>query len=241
MHGEEAAGLRLIGHSDLGGFGDAMQVMRHDDALYVAHLGTSGKGTSILDVSDVTSPRLIRQWNPPAGTHTHKVQVADGMLAINHERFRSDSWESAGLALYDLTEPFDPHQIGFWPSGGEGVHRIVWEGGEYAYLSATPEGFDDRIWFIVDLTDPEHPEEVGRWWWPGMWTGGGEQPDWPADETRNVHHGMVHGDRAYVGLWDSGMVILDISEPTNPTVVSRLTWEVGGRTHTCLPLPGREL
>jgi hypothetical protein len=56
-----------------------------------------------------------------------------------------------------------------------------------------------------------------------------------------VHHAMVHGDRAYVGLWDSGTVILDISDPAHPSTISRLDWEEGGHTHTCLPLPDRQL
>jgi hypothetical protein len=51
----------------------------------------------------------------------------------------------------------------------------------------------------------------------------------------------VHGDRAYVGWWDSGFTILDISDLSNITQVSHLNWEVGGNTHTALPLPGRDL
>jgi hypothetical protein len=57
LHPEETSGFRVIGHSDLNGFGDGMQVMPHGDVLYVAHFGPSGKGTSILDISDPTSPR----------------------------------------------------------------------------------------------------------------------------------------------------------------------------------------
>jgi hypothetical protein len=52
---------------------------------------------------------------------------------------------------------------------------------------------------------------------------------------------MVHGDRAYVGMWDSGMVILDVSDLARPRILSHLTWVEGGHTHTCLPLPGRSL
>ena len=36
-----AAGLRLIGHHDLGGHGDGMQVIRHGGAVYVGHTGTT--------------------------------------------------------------------------------------------------------------------------------------------------------------------------------------------------------
>jgi hypothetical protein len=56
-----------------------------------------------------------------------------------------------------------------------------------------------------------------------------------------VHHAMVHGDRAYIGFWDGGMVIADISDLSRPRTISRLGWEEGGHTHTCLPLPGRDL
>jgi hypothetical protein len=94
---------------------------------------------------------------------------------------------------------------------------------------------------IVDMSDPTHPVEAGRWWSPGMWKAGGEEPDWPATEERQVHHGIVEGDRAYLGMWDSGMVILDTSDISAPQTVSRLSWDEGGHTHTALPLPGREL
>ncbi len=241
MHPSSAAGFHLVGHSDLDGYGDGMQVMRHGDALYVGHFGPTGMGTSVLDVSDVTAPKIVRQWPAPPHSHTHKVQVADGLLLTNHERFRSDDPWSAGMAVYDAADPFDPRPVGFWESTGDGVHRIVWEGGRYAYVSATPDGYDGRIWVIVDLDDPTQPVEAGRWWWPGQWIGGGERPDWPQGQSWNVHHAMVRGDRAYVGFWDGGMVILDISDLARPRPVARLNWDEGGHTHTCLPLGRRDL
>lgn len=237
MHGEERTGLRLIGHTDLGGYGDGMQPMRSGDVVYVGHFGTSGMGTSIVDVSDPALPRLIRQFPAPDGAHTHKVQVADGLLVVNHEAFRGGIPERVGMAIYALDDPTSPREIGFWDSGGKGVHRIVWEGGRFAYVSATPSGFDDRIWVVVDLEDPTHPRERARWWWPGM--GEGEARDWGTEETRSVHHAMVRGSRAYVGFWDSGMVTLDISDLDQIQVISRLSWDVGGHTHTALPLGER--
>ena len=240
MHAADISGFTQIGLSDLGGFGDGMQVMRGEQgALYVAHFGPSGKGTSILDASDPAQLRLVRQWDGPSGGHTHKVQVADGMLMTNHEAFRGGVPDRVGMAIYDLSDPFDPREIGFWDSTGLGVHRIVYEGGQYAYLSARPTGFDERIFMIIDVSDPEHPFERARWWWPGM--GPGETPTWPESESRSVHHGMVEGDRAYLGFWDSGMVILDLSDLDDIGVVSHLQWEVGGHTHTTLPMPGRNV
>ena len=237
-----AVGFTPLAHSDLGGHGDGMQVVRHGDALYVGHTGTSGAGTSVLDVRDPRAPRLVRQWAAPANSHSHKVQVSDGLLLVNHEKFpyrRPPAGPfSAGLAVYALDDPFAPEQIGFWECGGLGVHRIVWAGGRYAHMSATPEGFRDRIWVVVDLADPAHPAEAGRWWWPGQALD--EEPDWPAGHRYAAHHALVDGDRAYLGYDDAGMVVLDVSDITRPRFLSRLDWG-GGATHTCLPLPGRAL
>ena len=213
--------------------------MPHGDALYVGHFGPSGIGTSILDISDLSAPTLVRQMKAPQGAHNHKVQIADGLLLVNHEAFRGGRPDRVGMAVLDLTDPFDPEEIGFWDSTGIGVHRIVWEGGRFAYVSATPDGFTERILVVVDLDDPEHPVERARWWWPGM--AEGEDRDWPETEERSVHHALVAGNRAFVGFWDSGMVILDISDLDDIGVVSRLDWTVGGHTHTCLPLTTRGL
>jgi hypothetical protein len=234
-------GLRTVGQSDLGGYGDGMQVLREGDALYVGHFGPSGAGTSILDASDPAHLRLVRQWMAPHGSHTHKVQVADGLLLVNHEQFRGGDPFSAGMAVYDLSDPFDPQQIGWFDSTGKGVHRIVWTGGRYAYVSAIPEGFDDRIWVVVDLGDPRNPVEAGRWWWPGQWVAGGEQPTWPEGKRYAAHHALVDGDRAYLGYGDAGLVVLDLTDASTPTELATLGWEPGGDTHTCLPLPGRDL
>jgi hypothetical protein len=169
------------------------------------------------------------------------VQVADGLLMVNHELFRSAGPAPVGMAIYTLDDPHDPERVGFFDTGGRGVHRIVYEGGDLAYISATPDGYTGRIWLIVDVSDPANPTEIGRWWWPGMWESGGESLETPDGEEWLVHHALVHGDRAYLGFWDGGMVVIDISDPTSPTTISRLGWDEGGHTHTCLPLPDRNL
>src|ERR687892_90859 len=48
----ESHRLELVGHNDLAGRGDGMQIMRQGDALYVGHMGPSGMATSVLDVGD---------------------------------------------------------------------------------------------------------------------------------------------------------------------------------------------
>jgi hypothetical protein len=236
------SGLRLIAHHGLGGYGDGMQVIRHGDALYVGHMGTTGMGTTILDVADPARPALVTQWRAPARTHTHKVQVAGGLLLVNHEKFPYRAVMtgpfSAGLAVYRTDDPLRPRQIGFWPSGGRGVHRVVWTGGRYAHMSAIPDHFRDRIWVVLDLADPARPAEAARWWWPGQRDD--EQPGWPDGQRYAAHHALIAGDRAYLGYDDAGLVVLDVTDMTRPRQAGHVQWD-GGSTHTCLPLPGRGL
>ena len=229
---ESAHGLRLVGFSDLGGCGDGMQVMRHGDALYVGHFGITGMGTSILDVADHAHPRLVDQWLAPPGSHTHKVQVAEGLLLVNQEQFRGGDPFTAGMLVFDVHDPLAPRRIGRFDSGGAGVHRIVWTGGRYAHASVTPDGFADRIWMVIDMSDPQRPVEAARFVL--------DEPE-PAGARYAAHHALIDGEVAYLGYCDAGMVVLDVADFAQPRQIARLTWEPGGETHTCLPLPGRKL
>ncbi|HEY3753462.1 MAG TPA: hypothetical protein VGL80_30085, partial [Pseudonocardiaceae bacterium] len=67
-----------------------------------------------------------------------------------------------------------------------------------------------------------------------------EQPDWPTGQRYAAHHALLTDTRAYLGYDDAGMVVLDVTRLDQPKFVSRLDWG-GGATHTCLPLPGRDL
>jgi hypothetical protein len=223
--------FRVVSHSDLGGCGDGMQVMRHGDALYVGHYGKSGMGTTVLDVSDAERPKIVDQWPAPTGTHTHKVQVADDLLLVNEERFqRADEW-TAGLVVYDVRDPLAPQRIGRLAGDGDGVHRIVWTGGRYAHASFTPAGRGDRIWGVFDLADPTRPHEAARW---------ELDEEQPPGKRYAAHHALLAGTTAYLGYGDANLVALDVSDLTSPRKLWRLSWD-GGGTHTCLPLTGRGL
>lgn len=247
--------MSVVGHIDLDGKGDLMHVNVVDGVAYAGHMGYTDLGTSIVDVSNPTRPQLITQIERPEGTHTHKVQVRDNLLLVNHERNRfepqpPEEW-SSGMAVYDVSDPARPQQIGFYPTSGTGIHRMAWWEGDYVLASAAEDGYSGRFLQIVDVSDPSSPSEVGRWWHPGQHRDGGEEPDWnsatdpgPGDEGRqyNLHHALPYGDRAYAGYWDGGLVILDISDVRNPKLISRLEFGPESRnTHTALRLPGRDI
>jgi len=101
----DARGLELVGHSDLGGKGDGMQIMRNGDVVYVGHMGDFGVGTSVVDVSDLTRPRVITQLPAPARTHAHKTQYADGLLLVNNERYPYDASDPESTGVGSRSAP----------------------------------------------------------------------------------------------------------------------------------------
>jgi hypothetical protein len=239
----DAHKLRLIGHNDMGGRGDCMHVNVVGGYAYIGHMGGNRIGTSVLDVSDPTSPRLVAQLPVPAHTHSHKVQVVGDVLLVNYEQYGRDGTGTTGLKVYDVSRPAEPREIGFLLMAGKGVHRMTYWEPPYAYVTGSDAGWTDQLFMVVDLSDPSHPREVGRWWLPGMWTAGGEQSTAPPGRRYALHHALVRGDRAYMGWWDAGLVILDVADKERPRFVSRLDFgaDVSGCTHTALPVPGKEL
>lgn len=240
----EQRGLELVGHTDLDGKGDGMQIMRAGNIAYVGHMGDFGVGTSVVEVSDPARPRVLRQIPVPKGTHSHKVQLADGLLLANHEQYpyRVGVPESTGLLVYDVSRAADPRRIGFLPIDGLGVHRIWYAGGRFAYASARENGYRNRILIVVDLADPARPRLASRWWWPGQREG--DAAPLPGDSDVGAHHVIVRGDRAYGGYFDAGVVAFRVRDGALELVGS-LSWaeRSGGHphTHTALPLGDRDL
>lgn len=242
----QAHGLRIIGHTDLGGHGDTMHVEVRDGVAYVGHMGRDRVGTSIVDVSDPRRPRLVRQLLTPEGTHTHKVQIVGDIMLVNAEQNfyepGAPHWQ-AGVLVYDISDRLAPQQVGFLPTPGKGVHRMTFTEMPYAYVTGSDHGYTDQFLIVADLSDPSRPTEVGRWWARGMNAGAGEVPTWPGHRRSALHHVIARNDRAYAAWWDQGLYILDIADKAQIREIGHLALpeQESGCTHTALPLPGRDL
>ncbi|MHA0289915.1 LVIVD repeat-containing protein [Mycobacterium sp. C3-094] len=258
-----ATGFIHLGHSDQGGRPDAMQVQYWREHVYVGHLFNSG--FSVIDVSSPREPRTVGFHPAPENTWNIHLQAADDLLLVIHAK---DLWKqfdveqsyytgsvgtrlqqstkdwSAGVAVYDISDPAKPRQISFLPVEGVGVHRLWFPGGRYAYASVLSEGFTDYVFKIIDLHDPARPSFIGEYWLPGMNSAAGETPGWDEDKWRYaLHHAIIDGDTAYASWRDGGLALLDISDRRRPRQISYRNWSppFGGGTHTALPLPGRGL
>jgi hypothetical protein len=236
----ETWNVRAVGHSDLGGPGDGMHVQLKDGYAFVGHMGETG--TTILDVRDPAEPRVVGNVPAAPNTHAHKVQIQGDLMLTNRELIpRHQPPHEAGLAIHDVSDPTRPRRIGWWPCGGLGVHRMTFWEGPLAYLSAGDDAWDQQFLVILDLSDPTSPRELGRWWYPGQRHG--EPRDWDGTWRVKLHHAIVRDGFAYGGYWDKGVVILDVRDPSAPSLVGSLDLghDVAQATHTFCPLPGRDI
>jgi hypothetical protein len=227
-------GVREVAKFDCAGGG---QVTVENGIAYIGHI-SAPHGTSIVDVRDPKRPRLIAEIKIPEGIHSHKVQVANGIMLVNLEIVREPAdGLRGGLAIYDVGNPAAPRKINEWHCDGTGVHRFTFDG-RYAYISPEISGYVGNIVMVLDFADPARPQEVGRWWMPGQWIAGGEIPTWEGRQHR-CHHGIRHGDRLYVSYWHGGGVILNIADLNRPTCISHFNWSppFPWPRHSLVPVP----
>ncbi|MPY71500.1 MAG: hypothetical protein GEU92_15610 [Alphaproteobacteria bacterium] len=235
----DAKGLRQVGYFDCPGGG---QIVVEDGVAYIGHMEAPA-GTTTVDVRDPANPKQIAHLAMPDRTHSHKVRVGGDLMVTNREAlpFQKGHPEGfkGGLGIWDNARRGHPKLITVWETEGMGVHRFDFDG-RYAYISPTVDGYLGNIVMILDLKNPERPEEVGRWWLPGQWTAGGEEPTWKGAAHR-CHHPLRRGDRLYTSYWHGGFVILDIEDMSKPKMISHLDWSppFPWPTHTTLPLPYR--
>ena len=244
-----AKNVRVVGYTDLEGrppFKLAIQEVDDRWLLYAGHLWH--RGWSIVDVTQPDKPRLEKFIEGPENTWTIQMEVEDGKMLTSVEAI-APGWggnpdgpeAEKGVLIWDLADPLNPVRVGHFKT--EGDHRDFYGGGRYAHLSAQMPGYAGHIYVAIDLTDPSKPVEAGRWWTPGQHTAGGEpEPVAPIN-----HHGpaYVEGNRAYIGSFAAGVVILDISEIGSPKLEAQLDFSppfldfIG--VHTVLPVLEREL
>jgi hypothetical protein len=212
-------------------------------------------------------------WNPGWNTHTHYVQEGPGqILAVNLERYRGGTSQQAnyhGIRFYDISKPANPVLLSqwdapvsdfnpttkTWPDAG-GAHHFNWSS-RYLFLGTEYKGFIGKILVILDVRDPKHPVEAGKWWIPGQMTPGEDSiRDWAQQSsfsnpvikgtkgsnagkyTKHVgmHYVSIQGNQAYLSYHQAGLVILDVTNPRSPVFLSRLDYLNPNTTGSVDPL-----
>jgi hypothetical protein len=240
--GYAAKNMRAVGYLDMQPpFKLAIQEVDGRWYLYTGHVWVSG--WSIIDVTDPTAPELLKFIEGPKNSWAGQMEIEDGKMMTALQR-QPPSWGGdpeqpfeEGFLTWDVSDPVNPKLLSHYRTGGTGTHRLGYYGGRYAHITAGGlEGYTGDIYEIIDW---EKNAEVSRWWVPGQRKG--EPPD------RASLHGppYVVGNLAYLPFGEAGVVMLDISDVSQPKFVGRLDFSPPFNpniaVHSVLPLPGREL
>ncbi len=259
---QSASNMTIIGHSDLNGAGkggEGLALHQYPDGrrvLFLAH-ESAPMCVSIVDVTKPEDPKVITQIpNPAPQLRCNNLDLSGSTMVVAHQSDKSGQ-PGGGIDVFDVADPAHPRKLSYFDTSGphsRGVHYVWFADGHYAYLTTGAKDFtpknplDDQFFMVVDMNDPSHPKEVGRWWMPGTRVGDKEPspPRVSLDSGIRMHTPVIPAerpDRAYVGWIDGGFVILDIADKTHPKLVAHRSWQSQnvGFAHTVLPIPSRGL
>ncbi len=179
----------------------------------------------ILDVNDPYHPREVARWKtegrPDAGRSLHDIDLRDGLLYASY-------WNDGLVVLdvgngvkggspsnpvlvsqykYDLNALYKQVEVDGGPGFIRGTHT-AWRHKNYVFIAdevfpaASPKGTKDAAagraygrLQVLDVSDIAHPRSVA----------------WYEPEYGGVHNVWVAGDSLYMGAYNAGFRVFDIS------------------------------
>ena len=200
----------------------------YKDPKYGQHVFLTNNGTGalhVINIDDPTKPREVARWKtenrPDAGRSLHDIDIQDGLLY--------GSWWNDGLVILDVGNgikggtPAKPMIVSQFKydlnalyrdveaSGGPGFIRgthTAWRHKNYVFIadevfpSSGPKGAKDAAAMraygrlqVVDVTSIEKPKAVAFY-----------EP-----EFGGVHNVWVAGDSLYIGAYNGGFRVFDVS------------------------------
>ncbi|MDZ7838550.1 MAG: transglutaminase domain-containing protein [Actinomycetota bacterium] len=172
----------------------------------------------IIDFADLASPEIIGKVK---GIDSANIVIIEGSYAyVSYTSWQEDQgnyYTQCGFKIVDISDPENPDLVGDYVSGSGTEKSVqgIFIQDEYAYLNSTQlvdEEQQSQL-EIVDISEKENPEKVSSLNIDGMPWG--------------IH---VSGGFAYINTtlygqeYDLGqqsrLVVVDISDPKNPELVS---------------------
>jgi hypothetical protein len=199
-------------------------------------------GVHVVDISNPADPEKVGFLPSHRGTYvTEGVQAlhldtpafTGDLLILSNEACTATG--IGGLTLWDITDPLNPVKLsergGDYTNGPftdpdsvdpvahESHSAMAWQAGDNAYAIAIDNEEDPNDIDFFDITDPRNPEliaETGIGDWPSVTVNAfGNFPTSHDFDVRFIDGHWL----AMVSYWDAGWVLLNVDDPSNPTLI----------------------
>jgi hypothetical protein len=200
-----------------------------DAGRHVAYLGSfDTQGVAVIDVSDPASPVLTDTLStdivPGIPSDSADVDVQGHYLAVSHQSFEGGF---SGVSIYDIgTDPFHPalyNRIESAPVHTAQLDPEVDSGRPYVYMNGAESDL------LVTIADIDTGAILSQY---GSTEGIGCVPSDEDCQTFNFAHDATiqrHPDSGrvldYVAFWDSGLRIVDVTDPAAPIEVGAFDYD----------------
>ncbi|MCP3168927.1 LVIVD repeat-containing protein [Myxococcus qinghaiensis] len=193
---EEASGLTLVGEGVVpqGIVADVFVAKEHAYVVSLEHALAGPGGLYVFDLSDRTAPRLVSTITYPGDSYWNGVWAKGDALYV--------ASAARGLLVFDISEPANPKLLRSLPDGRAiNAHTIHGDNNRLYVMSASPTPET----LIFDVKNEREPVLLGRY----------------ADPSVNPlvasfpHDATSWGPRLFVNHWAAGLLVLDVSDPTN--------------------------
>ena len=188
--------MELVGHTDLGAVGWWGSLSLCDTCAYVGSYAQAR--VTIVDVADPCNPLPLGSVALPEGAQPVEVRALPerDLLVVADERL-------GRLYTFDISDCARPVLQGTFQLPGSPHEFFLWydDARVLAYAALFDEAPPDLM--VVDLTDPSAPFEAGRW-------------SARAEGAAGILHSISvspAGDRAYLALWNGGLLVAQIDLP----------------------------
>jgi len=152
---------------------------------------------AIVDVASPQYPRLISTYaNPYPGTNLREITLYNDYAYL--------SIYNKGIEVVDISDSANPRTVRNVPLGGYDRPRGSCIDGHFLYVAMET---DHRL-VVLDIVDPTAPEIRGSY------TSSGDLQSFSAVDVKDGY--------AFVTEYHNGMHAIDVSDPTNPHLVSSL-------------------
>lgn len=179
-----------------------------------AYLSTIADRVYAIDVTTPGAPKIVDSMMTNARIVNDVMTTEDGKYGVFSREGASD--RKNGIVVFDASNACHPKPIAEYTETLSGGAHSSYVAKGYAYVTDDATGSVR----VIDIRDPMHPREAGRWEAPRTTAG------------RYVHDVMVLDGLAYLSYWNDGLIILDVGNgikggsPEKPVMVSQFKYDL---------------